>query len=127
MSAVAFPLLYAGRIAGCLLFSSARPNYFTLPSQLRLIRGYTNLMTLAFEPEEFYPHALIKLRMMPPLEIQQKELVTFRQRMIDLMKASAKTQNPITLVQAERLAWRQLEETLLYSPPEIAVRDSVHI
>ena len=125
-SAAVYPILYAGRIAGCLLFSSARPNYFTPPSRLKLIRGYTNLMALAFEPDEFYPHALIALRMMPPLEIQQKELATFRQRVIDRMKASAKTQNPITLVQAEQLAWRQIEETLLHLSPEIALRDSAN-
>jgi transcriptional regulator with XRE-family HTH domain len=126
MSAAAFPLLYAGRIAGCLLFSSARPNYFTPPSLLKLIRGYTNLMALAFETDEFYPHSLIALRMMPPLELQQKELAIFRQRVIDLMKASAKTQNPITLVQAEQLAWRQIEETLLHLSPQIALRDSAN-
>lgn len=118
MSAVAFPLLYATRIAGCLLCSSTRPNYFESPSQLTLIHGYTNLMTLAFEPEEFYPPELIDLRVMPPPQVQQVHLASFRQRVQNIMQSSARTEHPLTMVQAQEMAWQQLEEILLHLPPQ---------
>ena len=118
MSAVASPLLYATRIGGCLLCSSTRPNYFESPSQLTLIHGYTNLMTLAFEPEEFYPPELIDLRVMPPPQVQHVHLAGFRQRVQNIIQSSARTEPPVTMVQAQEMAWQQLEETLLHLPPQ---------
>ncbi len=118
MSAVASPLLYANRIAGCLLFSSTQPNYFAQTSRLTLIHGYTNLMALAFEPEEFYPPELIDLPVMPPLEVQRRHLAHFRERVIDHMRASTQTKQPLTFIQAEQLAWQQIEDILLHLPPE---------
>lgn len=118
LSAAAFPLSYATRIAGCLLFSSAEPNSFESPSQLTLIHGYTNLMTLAFEPHEFYPRELLELWMMPPLEVQQTYLASFRQRMLGIMQTSGRTEHPLTIVEAEQVAWQQLEEILLHLPPQ---------
>src|SRR5947207_1008537 len=54
MSALAYPMLYANRVAGCLLFSSTQVNYFSSDTRLSLIHGYTQLLALAFEPHEFY-------------------------------------------------------------------------
>ncbi len=118
MSAVAAPLLYATRIAGCLLCSSTQPNYFESPSQLTLIRGYTNLMTLAFEPEEFYSPELVDLRVMPPHQVQRVHLASFRKRVQNIMQSSARTEHPVTMVQAEEMAWQQLEEVLLHLPSQ---------
>src|SRR5205085_742322 len=45
-SAMACPLTFEGRIAGCLLVSSTRLNYFTARRQ-QLVQDYTNLLILA--------------------------------------------------------------------------------
>jgi GAF domain-containing protein len=118
VSAAAHPILYANRIAGCLLFSSTQPNYFLSSSRLLLIRGYTHLISLAFDPMEFYEPQLIQLGVMPPLEVQRKYLAGFRKLVLKLMRDSTGTPQPLTNFQAEQLAWQQLEETLLQLPPQ---------
>ncbi len=113
VSAMASPILYANRIAGCLLFSSTQKDYFTLPSRLALIAGYTRLVALAFEPKEFYPPEIIELRMMPSLEVQRKYFAIFRQRVHSLMVESFATREPLTTVEAEHLVWQRLEEEMI--------------
>src|SRR5579863_3086708 len=53
-SASAYPILLAGRIAGCVLVSSTQYSSFLTQSRLNLIEQYANLLALAFEAEEFY-------------------------------------------------------------------------
>ncbi len=114
-SAAAAPLLFAGRLAGCLLFSSTQSDYFN-ESRFPHIQGYTNLMTLALEPEEFYPLSLINLRVMPPLHVQQTYIANFQQRVQHLLRESLQSGQTMSYVQAERLAWQHLEEMLLDQP-----------
>jgi len=116
VSAAGFPIFYASRIAGCLLLSSTQPNYFLPPSRPSLIQGYTNLVALAFEPEDFYPHTLVDLRVMPPLHVQQTYFAGFRQRIRKRMQESLTTQHPLKLTLAERLVWQELEEIFLQLP-----------
>ena len=111
-SAMATPLLYANRVAGCLLISSTQTNYFLSPARLSLVNGYTNLLALAFEPQEFYPPEQISLCVMPSLEVQRAFFATFRQRLQTIMKESYSSANPLTSVQGEQLVWQQLEEEL---------------
>src|SRR6266567_841212 len=54
LSAVAVPILYTSRSAGCLLVASTQPDYFDSPVLLDLIQEYAALLTLAFHPEDFY-------------------------------------------------------------------------
>jgi GAF domain len=117
VSAAAFPLLYANRIAGCLLFSSAQPEYFVSASRLAIVHGYTDLMTLAFAAEEFYPPEFIELRVMPPITVQQQYFNTFRQRVLKVMADSVHSAHPLPYAEAEQVAWLQLEEILLQLPP----------
>lgn len=116
VSATAHPIMFAGRIAGCLLLSSTQPNYFLAQPRTALIHGFTNLITLAFEPEEFYKPELIKLRMMPSSEVQQTYFASFHERVLKLMRQSAGTKEPLTSIHAEQLVWQQLEELLLHLP-----------
>jgi len=122
VSAMAVPILYANRIAGCMLLSSTQPNYFLSPERRALIQGYTYLISLAFESEEFYPPEYIELSVMPPLNVQQTYFVTFRQRVHNVMRESSGTAHPLTGVQAEQKVWQQLEAELsslfLQSPPK---------
>lgn len=114
LSATAFPLLYAQRVAGCLLVSSTQPNYFASSSRLSLISDYTKLITLALTPEQFYPPESIELRVMPSFEVQREHLASFRNRVTALMKETSNAKEPLTRSQAEQLVWQQLEEELLY-------------
>lgn len=41
-----------------------------------------------------------------------------RKRVQNIMQSSARTEHPVTMVQAEEMAWQQLEEILLHLPPQ---------
>ncbi len=110
-SAVACPILLGGRIAGCVVVSSTQPGYF-LPFRQRLIEKYAELLTLAFTHEEFYALEDIELKLMPSPEVQKTYFVHYRQRVSDLLQEASRRQNPITIAQAERIAWEELETEL---------------
>jgi transcriptional regulator with XRE-family HTH domain len=110
-SAVACPIWFEDRIAGCLLVSSTQQKYF-LPSRQALIEQYAQLIMLAFEPEDFYELGDIQLAIMPSLEVQQARAANFRQRLSNIMLEANRSQQTINVEQAERLAWQQLEEEL---------------
>lgn len=112
-SAMAVPILYANRVAGCLLVSSTQTDYFDSSSRLSLISDYTQLIALAFKPEQFYPPEWLELRMMPSFDVQRVLLTSFRARVIALMKEAVKEERPLTHTQAEQLAWQQLGEELI--------------
>lgn len=111
VSAAAAPLLEAGRVAGCLLFSSTQPNYFA--PRFKQVQSYTNLMTLALDSKQFYSTSLIDLKIMPPLAEQQKHIASFQQVVQRIMRTSLHKEETISYVQAEQLAWQQIEEALL--------------
>lgn len=114
VSAAACPIMFGNRVAGCLLLSSTRPDYFLSEARQFLIQGYTNLLALAFEPEEFYPPARLSLSVMPSLEVQQPYLAGFRQRVVSILNETVSRQQPLTVTQAEQRAWQQIEELLLH-------------
>jgi transcriptional regulator with XRE-family HTH domain len=114
VSALAHPVLYANRVAGCLLLSSTQPNYFLSPSRRSLIADYAQLIALAFTPEEFVPPEQIALQLMPPAQVQYELFATFHQRIIEQMRASANTKRIVTHMEAEQLVWQQLEEELIH-------------
>lgn len=114
VSAAACPIMFGNRVAGCLLLSSTRPNSFLSGVRQFLIQGYTNLLALAFDPEEFYPLECINLLVVPPLEVQQPYLAGFRQRVVSIMREATYRQRPLTGPQAEERAWQQIEEILLH-------------
>lgn len=109
-SAAAHPILYAGRIAGCLLVSSTEPHYFFLPARLQLIADYAHLIALAFSPEDFVQPTDLELRIMPTHSEQKEVFSTFRQRMIS---AKNKLSSSWEKVDAEQCVWEELEDELL--------------
>jgi hypothetical protein len=111
-SAVAAPILDAGRIAGALLVSSALPSYF-LPTRTTLIEQYAELMAVAFASEEFYDPECIELRVMPTEERQRPYLARFRQRVNEFLQEAARKQQSLSFAQAELAVWQQLEAELL--------------
>jgi transcriptional regulator with XRE-family HTH domain len=112
-SAVAYPILYTGRIAGCLLVSSTQINYFHSSARLALVQSYTDLIALAFEAEDFYDPQDIELQVMPHHSIQRHYFANFRQRVANTMIQAAQKQRPVNNLQAEQAVWQELEEELL--------------
>jgi transcriptional regulator with XRE-family HTH domain len=112
-SVVACPIILAERAAGSLCLVSMQPHYFT-QSHLDLIKGYAELLTLAFEPDEFYNLQDIELGIMPTREQQLTRLVSVQQRITDHMLAAIRNGQPITRLQAEQMVWQELEEELLH-------------
>jgi hypothetical protein len=113
VSAIAWPILFATRIAGCLLLSSRQSGYFASEGRRLLISDYAHLLALAFEPEEFYPLGIIDLRIMPSVEVQRKYFAHFQQRVLQLMKDSFSTSHSLARAKAELFAWQQLEEEFI--------------
>jgi hypothetical protein len=113
VSAVACPIMYACRVAGCLLISSTQTDYFAPEARLSLIHAYANLLALAFNPEDFYNPEQLALHIMPPLPIQLTHFTGFRQRALQLVQKSIKAGTRISTPEAERLAWLEIEEALL--------------
>lgn len=109
-SAAAHPILYAGRIAGCLLVSSTEQHYFLQPSRMKQIADYAHLMALAFDPEEFvYPEEL-ELHIMPSHAEQKAAFSSFRQR---ITAAKLKLYETKSDRDAEQYVWEELESELL--------------
>ncbi|MBX5450277.1 hypothetical protein [Thermogemmatispora sp.] len=112
LAAVACPIVRARRVAGCLLAVSSRQQLLA-EERLALLHKYTNLLLLAFEPDEFYPVELIQLYRLPPLEVQKPLLASLRRRTAQLMSEANRQRHLLDISQAEALVWRQLEEELL--------------
>ncbi len=108
-SAMAYPIMRSDRIAGCLLVSSAQPVYCISPHRQKLIQYYAELLSVIFDPEDFYPLVDINLGYMPPYNIQYPFIRTFRQRTATMM-----LERQINVTEAERLVWLDIEEELLY-------------
>lgn len=111
-SAVAAPILYLNNIAGSLLVASTQPDYFT-PSINTLIEQYAELLALLFESEDFYEASRIALRVMPTSDRQRAYLLKFQERLIQTMTQAQREGQPITLIQAERIVWKQIEHDLI--------------
>jgi len=121
MSAVASPIIYIGRVAGCLLVVSTQPGYFCQPALLDLIQNYAELLMLAFHPEDFYDLECIELQPMPSFQVQRSYLSSLQQRILGLLKKAATDHNPLNYDVAEQQAlWQVEEEFLQLSTPRSA-------
>jgi hypothetical protein len=125
-SAAAFPILYAGRIAGVFLVSSTQYNFFLSQARSALVQKYADLIALAFEQKDFYEPRDIGLCVMPPHEVQRTSFTTFRLRVADVMINAASANHPLNNIQAELIVWQQLEDELLQSPPTGHERENGH-
>src|ERR1700686_5107354 len=59
VSAAATPIMLEGKIAGCLLASSVEIGHFT-QQRLSLLASFSDLVSLALDPGEFYPREIIQ-------------------------------------------------------------------
>jgi hypothetical protein len=114
-SAVAAPIMRSGNIAAVLLVSSMQLSYFS-PDYCRLIENYAELLTQAFAPADFYEPQHIQLGVMPFAEFQRPYVAQFQQRFKTVMMEHARDEQPFTSLQAEQIAWQQIECELLQLP-----------
>ena|SRR5437588_3737541 len=114
-SAAAYPIMQMNTSAGCLLVSSTQPEYF-LPARQTLLQNYAALIALAFEPEEFFSIQDIALRLMPLYSRQQTHRANFRQRVTNVVLEAQRTGQSLSMLEAEQIAWQQVEEELLLMP-----------
>jgi len=70
-SACAAPLLRGSRIAGVLIISSARSDFFIDPTAYQAVNDYAQLLATALRDREFYPISQLNLRPMADLTIQR--------------------------------------------------------
>ncbi len=117
LSAIAIPILYTNRIAGCLLIASTQRDYFRSLTRVNLIKDYAALLTLAFLPEEFYAIEKIALKPMPLFQEQQQYLSTLRQRIQATWRAAFSAQHSMSYLDAQKYVWLQVAEELLHLPP----------
>jgi transcriptional regulator with XRE-family HTH domain len=111
-SAAACPIMRIDHIAGCLLASSALEDYFG-EEELTLLQHYADLLTLAFEPQQFYAPALLGLGVLPPPWRQYRYLASFKDRALEEAMRSGPGSPPLSAAQVDVLAWQFLEEALL--------------
>jgi|SRR5579883_2896478 transcriptional regulator with XRE-family HTH domain len=70
-SACAAPLLRGSRIAGVLIVSSTRSNFFLDPIAYQAVSDYAQLLATALRDQDFYPVSQLNLRPMANLTIQR--------------------------------------------------------
>ncbi len=116
-SAAAVPIMRQGKIAGCLLVSSAQVDYFP-PERCMLIECYAELIALAFDLQDFYDPQQIELGFLPSYDVQQPYLANFRQRVARTMTQANKHKRLMNIVQAEQVVWQLIEENLLREDTE---------
>ncbi len=109
-SAMACPLTFEGRIAGCVLVSSTQLNYFTARRE-QLVQDYTNMLILALQQEDFYDHSNITLVVMPPPQEQQPVFERFRALVAEVLNRPGNAN--ISEAEAESIALQEIEEAII--------------
>lgn len=112
-SAVSAPILLANQTVGALYVASTQPEFFS-HAHLSLIQKYVELMCLAFEKHEFYLLSDIALGVMPAREQQLPVLVTFQTQVTQQIILAAQENRTLTRLQAEKIAWQEMEEKLFF-------------
>ena len=112
MSAAAHAIRFEGRVAGCLLASSAELNYFTQPRQ-NLVTAFSDLISLAFDKNDFYSPTMLDLRAMPRPPIQRPILTSFRQRVTRKSQEAMFEHKQLSNAEIELQTWQDLETELL--------------
>ena len=113
VSSIAWPILFAGRVAGCLLLSSTLPNYYRSEARRLLVADYARLLALAFLPHEFYAYDMIELRQMPSLGVQREFFGHFQHRVTALIVEKLNEGQRIGREEAELAIWQQIEAKLI--------------
>ena len=117
VSAVALPITYGKRVAGCFLLASTQTGYFSSTARQELIENYRAMLTLAFSPDNFYEPAQIMLQTMPAFQEQQPYLSAFQQRIAATLKTAFSTNRIISYLEAQQHVCSQIAEELAQLHP----------
>ncbi len=117
ISAAAYPIMLAGRIAGCLSVSSTQLGHFTQVRQT-LLAAFCDLASLAFDESDFYDPNLIELRVMPKPSYQRPILNKFRERVAKTLTTATYQRRRMSNLEAEAIVWHEIENELLSLPDE---------
>ncbi len=117
VSAAAHPIMFGGYVAGCISASSTQVGYFTQARQALLV-ALSDLASLAFEKEDFYPPDIIELRVMPKPQFQRPILAKFRHKVSKTLTTAAHQRVHMSNLEAEQQVWREIEEELFAQPDE---------
>ena len=114
MSAAASPIMLEGKIAGCLLASSAEIGHFT-QQRLTLLSSFSDLVSLALDPGEFYPTDIIQLGVLRYKRADEQRAILRRYPGLVQSKLieSYQTSHPLTYLEAEEIVWSELENQVL--------------
>ncbi|GHO88774.1 GAF domain-containing protein [Dictyobacter formicarum] len=112
-SAAASPILLANQTVGAIYIASTQVDFFS-HAHLSLIQKYVELMCLAFDKNEFYLLSDISLGVMPLREQQLPVLITFQSHVTQQIVLAARENRTLTRLQAEKIAWQELEEKLFH-------------
>lgn len=73
-SACAVPVIRSSQLAGILIVSSTRPDFFKENKVSQAVTEYSLMMSVAISDHDFYPSSLLHLRPMPGLAWQRQQL-----------------------------------------------------
>jgi GAF domain-containing protein len=114
ISAAAAPIMLEGKIAGCLLASSVEIGHFT-QQRLSLLASFSDLVSLALDPDEFYPRETIQLGVLRYNHAtEQRAILRAYPRLVqNKLVESYQTSHPLTYLEAEEIVWGELENQVL--------------
>jgi GAF domain-containing protein len=114
VSAAAAPIMLEGKIAGCLLASSVEIGHFT-QQRLSLLASFSDLVSLALDPDEFYPREIIQLGVLRYDQAnEQRAILRAYPRLVqNKLVESYQTSHPLTYIEAEEIVWAELENQVL--------------
>lgn len=105
-SACATPVMRGGDIAGVIIASSTRPDFFRDSMACQALTEYARLFAMALPERDFQPYSLINLRPMPNLTWQRNHIATsYVNRIIAYARA-----HEVSREQAERSVQGELEQ-----------------
>jgi transcriptional regulator with XRE-family HTH domain len=109
VSAAAHPIMFGGRVAGCLSASSTKFAYFS-QERMALLATFSDLISLVFEKRDFYAAEMIELKIMPKPAIQRPLIATFQHRVAQAHVAAAQQHTHITIQEAQQQVWHEIED-----------------
>ncbi len=108
-SIAAYPVQSSGRVAGCLLAFGTQQNFFS-KVRFDLVRQYSNLLSLAFQEQDFYRLEDIDFQIMPQAGVQLLFLSTFNERVNEVLSRSEHQHTSMKRSQAEQVVLQQFIE-----------------
>lgn len=113
-SAIAIPIARHAQVCGCLLATSAVPDFFGEGEEAALLlEHYAMLAPLLFDERDFYALSAIQLHLLPSYEVQRPYFQQVARRVQQRFRLAQVRGELCTLEQARHQVWREIEEELI--------------